>query len=686
MTLATNPAGLQLKLDGQPVATPLSFDAVVGMVRTIEATTPQSSGPTTYTFTSWSDGGAASHTISTPATNTTYTATYQGSGSTASPIALVQNAGKDAGTTASTTLAFPSTNTAGNLIAVAVRAGGINQVFTITDTRGNLYRKAVQFNVTLDSVTLAVFYAENISGGANTVQVSSTQSGTLRLAILEYSGVATTNALDVTAAAQGTSAAPTSGNATTTANGDLVIGVFSTADPANVTAGTGFALRSAVPANPNAKLAVADRVQTAAGSAAAAASLGATTTWGSVFAAFRPGAAPSGVPGMPGSPNPSNGATSISTTPSLSWTSTGATTWDVSFGTSNPPPVVASNLTIATYTPPALANGTQYFWRIVARNGAGTTTGAVWSFTTAASLPGAPASPNPASGATGVSTTASLAWTATGATSYDVSFGTTNPPPAAASNLTTATYTPPALANGTQYFWRIVARNGAGTTTGVVWSFTTAASLPSAPLALIQKAGKDAGTTASTTLAFPSSNTAGNWIGVAVRAGGTNQVITITDTRGNLYRKAVQFNVTLDNVTLAIFYAENIGGGANTVQVSDSQSGTLRLSILEYAGVATTNSLDVTAAAQGTSAAPASGNATTTGNGELLIGVVMTADFVSVAAGSGYTLRDVVPANPSAKLAVEDRVQTTTGSAAATASLGATTNWGAVLASFRARP
>ena len=62
LTLATNPAGLQLKLDGQPVATPLSFDAVVGIVRTIEAVTPQSSGGTTYTFVSWSDGGAASHT------------------------------------------------------------------------------------------------------------------------------------------------------------------------------------------------------------------------------------------------------------------------------------------------------------------------------------------------------------------------------------------------------------------------------------------------------------------------------------------------------------------------------------------------------------------------------------------------------------------------------------------------
>jgi glucose/arabinose dehydrogenase len=77
ITLATNPAGRQLKLDGQPVATPLSFDSVVGIVRRIEAPTPQTAGATTYEFVSWSDGRAAGHDISTPATATTYTATFR---------------------------------------------------------------------------------------------------------------------------------------------------------------------------------------------------------------------------------------------------------------------------------------------------------------------------------------------------------------------------------------------------------------------------------------------------------------------------------------------------------------------------------------------------------------------------------------------------------------------------------
>ena len=44
LTLATSPAGLQLRLDGQPVATPLTFDAVVGIDRSLEAPTPAGVG------------------------------------------------------------------------------------------------------------------------------------------------------------------------------------------------------------------------------------------------------------------------------------------------------------------------------------------------------------------------------------------------------------------------------------------------------------------------------------------------------------------------------------------------------------------------------------------------------------------------------------------------------------------
>jgi glucose/arabinose dehydrogenase len=77
LTLATMPAGLQVTLDGQPVTTPVNVTSVIGIIRTLGAITPQTSGSNSYQFSSWSDGGASTHTIQTPASNTTYTATYQ---------------------------------------------------------------------------------------------------------------------------------------------------------------------------------------------------------------------------------------------------------------------------------------------------------------------------------------------------------------------------------------------------------------------------------------------------------------------------------------------------------------------------------------------------------------------------------------------------------------------------------
>jgi glucose/arabinose dehydrogenase len=76
ITLASNPSGLQLTLNGQPVTTPFSTTSVVGVERSLGAVTPQIMGGTTFEFSSWSDGGASTHSINTPATNTTYTAAF----------------------------------------------------------------------------------------------------------------------------------------------------------------------------------------------------------------------------------------------------------------------------------------------------------------------------------------------------------------------------------------------------------------------------------------------------------------------------------------------------------------------------------------------------------------------------------------------------------------------------------
>ncbi|MDX6286976.1 MAG: hypothetical protein QOG53_2461 [Frankiales bacterium] len=77
LTLATSPSGLALKLDDQPRVTPLTVTGVVGVQRNLEAPSPQVVNGTKYEFVSWSDGGARAHTIGTPASDTTYTATFR---------------------------------------------------------------------------------------------------------------------------------------------------------------------------------------------------------------------------------------------------------------------------------------------------------------------------------------------------------------------------------------------------------------------------------------------------------------------------------------------------------------------------------------------------------------------------------------------------------------------------------
>jgi hypothetical protein len=209
-----------------------------------------------------------------------------------------------------------------------------------------------------------------------------------------------------------------------------------------------------------------------------------------------------------------------------------------------------------------------------------------------------------------------------------------------------------------------------------------------ATIKLVQQTSKDAGTTTSSSLSFPTNNTAGNWIAVAIRAGRSAQVFSVKDSNGNSYQQAVQLNVTVDapnGDTLGIFYAENIAGGPNTVTVSDTISnGSLRFAILEYSGVLAANSLDVSTAAQGSSAAPNSGNATTNASGDLLLGAFATANAASFTAGSGFAVEARVPAAPNSKLMAEDQIQATAGSVSANATLNTSDNWGAVLATFKA--
>ncbi|MHC4739634.1 MAG: fibronectin type III domain-containing protein [Planctomycetota bacterium] len=107
------------------------------------------------------------------------------------------------------------------------------------------------------------------------------------------------------------------------------------------------------------------------------------TTQGTVwsFTTEDPGA----LPGTASNPSPADSAASVSISADLSWTAgSGSTSSDVYFGTDSTPDSgeFQGNQTDTTFDPGTLTNATTYYWRIDEINASGTTTGAIWSFTT----------------------------------------------------------------------------------------------------------------------------------------------------------------------------------------------------------------------------------------------------------------------------------------------------------------
>jgi predicted outer membrane repeat protein len=89
-------------------------------------------------------------------------------------------------------------------------------------------------------------------------------------------------------------------------------------------------------------------------------------------------------------PNPADGATGVNITADLSWMAGSyATSHDVYFGTSDPPPFIG-NQSSTTFDPGTMDYSTTYFWRIDEINQWGTTAGPVWSFTTIMTPPPPP--------------------------------------------------------------------------------------------------------------------------------------------------------------------------------------------------------------------------------------------------------------------------------------------------------
>lgn len=185
-------------------------------------------------------------------------------------------------------------------------------------------------------------------------------------------------------------------------------------------------------------------------------------------------------PNKPFSPNPSNGATNITLTPTLSWNATDPNgdilSYDIYFGENTSAPKRVTGQKSTSYNTGTLQTNKKYFWRIVAKDGkGGETTSDWWSFTTSSPniAPNKPTSPNPPNGATNITLTPTLTWKATDPNgdilSYDIYFGENTSAPKRVTGQKSTSYKYGTLKPNKKYFWRIVAKDGKGGETASDW-------------------------------------------------------------------------------------------------------------------------------------------------------------------------------------------------------------------------
>jgi hypothetical protein len=137
--------------------------------------------------------------------------------------------------------------TAGNLLVLVLTSGAADTISSIADDKGNTWNLAV--SVAASTRKTYIYYAMNAAAGATTVTVTYTagQFPDTHYFIREYSGIATTSALDKTASNSNgtgyTDSHSTGTTAATTQANELVVaavGSDANGDP-TYTAPTGYA-------------------------------------------------------------------------------------------------------------------------------------------------------------------------------------------------------------------------------------------------------------------------------------------------------------------------------------------------------------------------------------------------------------------------------------------------------------
>lgn len=217
-------------------------------------------------------------------------------------MAFVQGAAgsNTPGVTDNASAIFGSNVTAGNLIVVSFTLNEIATISSVADGLGNTYTQVDFIENLANGVTHYKYYAQNISGGACTITVTTSATRLINVAAEEYSGMATSGVLDQTAKAQSASTTPSSGNIATTTANQLLHCSVGVANGATITAGTDFTLRQQEPTGAGAgRTGTEDRTVTSTGTYSGGFTLDPSRDWACIIASFKEAAGGGEPPASP---------------------------------------------------------------------------------------------------------------------------------------------------------------------------------------------------------------------------------------------------------------------------------------------------------------------------------------------------------------------------------------------------
>ena len=546
---------------------------------------------------------------------------------------------------ATVNVTFTAAQVAGDLNVVVVGWNDSTATVTaVTDTRNNVYTRAVGPTVISGALSQSIYYAKNIvaaAAGANTVTVTfSTAAVFPDIRILEYSGADLTSPVDVTAAGTGNSATSSSGAATTTNATDLL---FAANMVLTLTTGPGTGFTSRLLTQPDGDIAE-DRMVTATGSYSATAPVSPSGQWIMQMVAFR---TPSGATAPPtvSSVSPNRGPTAGGTAVTITGANfaAGAT---VTFGATAATNVVVVNSTTITATTPAGSAGAVTVTVTVSGQSGSLANGFTYA------LPPTVTSVSPNAGSTAGGTAVTITGTnfAAGAT---VTFGGTAATNVVVVNSTTITATTPVGSAGAVTVTVTVSGQGGSLTSGFTYVVTPTVSSvspnsgPTAGGTAVTITGTNFaagatvtfGATAATNVVVVNSTTI-TATTPAGSAGAVTVTVTVSGQSGSL---ANGFTYALPPTVTSVSpnTGSTAGGTAVTITGTNFAAGaTVTFGATAATNVVVVNGTQITATTPAGSAGAVTVTVTVSGQGGSLTGgftYVVTPTVSSVSPNSGPT-------------------------------------------------